>query len=118
MKQLVKTFPLLFLLLLTTQCRKQPAKATGLVTEKAMVVSARKEASIVGSAILERGGNAFDAMVGTELALAVLLLPILSLEILGVADLWYTEKAMVMLVLSIIVKKHLCLPIRICIWIP
>ena len=71
MKQLVKTFPLLFLLLLTTQCRKQPAKATGLVTEKAMVVSARKEASIVGSAILERGGNAFDAMVGTELALAV-----------------------------------------------
>ncbi|MCP4976179.1 MAG: gamma-glutamyltransferase [Maribacter sp.] len=71
MKQLFKTFPLLFLLLILTQCRKQPAKATGLVTEKAMVVSARKEASAVGSAILKKGGNAFDAMVGTELALAV-----------------------------------------------
>jgi gamma-glutamyltranspeptidase/glutathione hydrolase len=36
-----------------------------------MVVSAREEASKVGTAILQKGGNAFDAMVGTELALAV-----------------------------------------------
>ncbi|WP_142786238.1 gamma-glutamyltransferase [Changchengzhania lutea] len=43
----------------------------GLVTQNAMVVSARKEASQIGSDILEQGGNAFDAMVGTELALAV-----------------------------------------------
>ncbi len=71
MKQLFSVFPLLILLLLFTQCRKQPAKATGLITEKAMVVSAREEASAVGVAILEKGGNAFDAMVGTELALAV-----------------------------------------------
>ena len=71
MKQLFRVFPLLILLLLFTQCRKQPAKATGLITEKAMVVSAREEASTVGVAILEKGGNAFDAMVGTELALAV-----------------------------------------------
>ena len=71
MKQLFRVLPLLFLLLLFTQCKKQPAKATGLVTEKAMVVSAREEASAVGVAILEKGGNAFDAMVGTELALAV-----------------------------------------------
>ena len=36
-----------------------------------MVVSARVEASKIGSAILEKGGNAFDAMAATELALAV-----------------------------------------------
>ncbi len=71
MKQLYKVIPLLFLLLFFTECRKQSAKATGLVTDKAMVVSAREEASAVGVAILEKGGNAFDAMVGTELALAV-----------------------------------------------
>jgi gamma-glutamyltranspeptidase/glutathione hydrolase len=44
---------------------------TGLVTDKAMVVSAREEASKIGAAILKKGGNAFDAMVATELALAV-----------------------------------------------
>jgi len=71
MKHLFKYFSLLLILLLLTECRKQPAKATGLVTDKAMVVSARKEASAIGTAILEKGGNAFDAMVGTELALAV-----------------------------------------------
>ena len=36
-----------------------------------MVVSAREEASKVGAEIMKKGGNAFDAMVGTELALAV-----------------------------------------------
>lgn len=44
---------------------------TGLVASKAMVVSAREEASKIGVEIMKRGGNAFDAMVGTELALAV-----------------------------------------------
>ena len=46
-------------------------KPTGLVTTKAMVVSAREEASKIGTQILKKGGNAFDAMVATELALAV-----------------------------------------------
>ena len=36
-----------------------------------MVVSARKEASEIGVNILKKGGNAFDAMLATELALAV-----------------------------------------------
>lgn len=36
-----------------------------------MVVSAREEASKIGNDILKKGGNAFDAMVATELALAV-----------------------------------------------
>ena len=44
---------------------------TGLVTSKAMVVSAREEASKIGVEIMKKGGNAFDAMVATELALAV-----------------------------------------------
>ena len=43
----------------------------GLIADKAMVVSAREEASKIGVAILKKGGNAFDAMVATELALAV-----------------------------------------------
>ena len=54
------------------QCRKTAEPApTGVVAEKAMVVSARHEASQIGVDILKKGGNAFDAMVGTELALAV-----------------------------------------------
>lgn len=44
---------------------------TGLVRSKAMVVSAREEASLIGVAVMKKGGNAFDAMVATELALAV-----------------------------------------------
>ena len=44
---------------------------SGLISNKAMVVSAREEASKIGIEIMKNGGNAFDAMVGTELALAV-----------------------------------------------
>ncbi|MDR6844367.1 gamma-glutamyltransferase [Flavobacterium granuli] len=47
------------------------AKTTGLISDKAMVVSAREEASKIGTEIMQKGGNAFDAMVATELALAV-----------------------------------------------
>ncbi len=52
-------------------CTAPTAEPTGLVTENAMVVSAREEASAIGVEILKKGGNAFDAMIGTELALAV-----------------------------------------------
>ena len=44
---------------------------TGVISENAMVVTAREEASKIGIEILKKGGNAFDAMVATELALAV-----------------------------------------------
>ena len=47
------------------------ASRRGLTAEKAMVVSAREEASKIGLLIMEQGGNGFDAMVATELALAV-----------------------------------------------
>ena len=43
----------------------------GVLAENGMVVSARKEASKIGVEILKKGGNAFDAMLATELALAV-----------------------------------------------
>lgn len=44
---------------------------TGLICEKATVVSAREEASQIGTDILKKGGNVFDAMIATQLALAV-----------------------------------------------
>ncbi len=61
---------LLFSLFFFINC-KTKAPEIGVISEKAMVVSARKEASKIGVAILQKGGNAFDAMVATELALAV-----------------------------------------------
>ncbi len=62
-----------FVCCLIISCKQEPSetKTYGLITENAMVVSARKEASKIGSNILEKGGNAFDAMFATEMALAV-----------------------------------------------
>jgi gamma-glutamyltranspeptidase/glutathione hydrolase len=67
---------LLILLIFTTlfiQCKKEESKPIelGLVTDKAMVVSAREEASKIGVDILRQGGTAFDAMIATDLALVV-----------------------------------------------
>ncbi|MBT8278169.1 MAG: gamma-glutamyltransferase [Bacteroidia bacterium] len=74
----MKKFALLSLLLiLFVSCRQSVKKEIvdesqrGLITNKAMVVSARIEASKIGSDILEKGGNVFDAMMATELALNV-----------------------------------------------
>ena len=68
---------LIALLLLILACKTETKPSAekipeiGLITENAMVVSAREEASKIGIDILKKGGNAFDAMVATELALAV-----------------------------------------------
>ncbi|QWX85107.1 gamma-glutamyltransferase [Cellulophaga sp. HaHaR_3_176] len=64
---------IVLMLLCFVSCKVEVTKpiTTGLVTDKAMVVSAREEASEIGSEIMKKGGNAFDAMVGTQLALAV-----------------------------------------------
>ncbi|HEX8562061.1 MAG TPA: gamma-glutamyltransferase [Flavobacterium sp.] len=61
-----KLFPSIFLLTISTALAQ-----TGLIADKAMVVSAREEASKIGVDIMRKGGNAFDAMIATELALAV-----------------------------------------------
>ncbi len=71
MTLLTKMLVLTAVLINSIQCKERPAEPTGLVTERAMVVSAREEASAIGVEIMKKGGNAFDAMVGTELALAV-----------------------------------------------
>src|SRR5690606_2672307 len=53
----------------TITTKKVEVKAV--IADSAMVVSAREEASKIGTKILKMGGNAFDAMIATELALAV-----------------------------------------------
>ncbi len=73
-----KLLYLLISLVLFTQCRQKKTNNTaiktlqkGVITKNAMVVCAREEASTIGIAILKKGGNAFDAMIATDLALAV-----------------------------------------------
>ena len=76
---MIKYLILLSIFFLTVCCesnvkKSDPVKVTnnkGLISQNAMVVSARKEASKIGSDILKQGGNAFDAMMATEMALAV-----------------------------------------------
>ncbi len=65
----ISTF--LILLFLVISCTTDRTKIMGTTSEKAMIVTARKEASKIGLDILKKGGNAFDAMAATELALAV-----------------------------------------------
>lgn len=69
-----KSILLIIISLVILSCKPSEntkVKNRGVTSEKAMVVSARIEASKIGTAILQKGGNAFDAMVATELALAV-----------------------------------------------
>ena len=68
----------LFLIIATLPvcCSEKTSKITedktfGLISENAMVVSAREEASKIGVEIMKQGGNAFDAMIATDLALLV-----------------------------------------------
>lgn len=68
MRKITFLFILIYISCIAQETQTRP---TGLVVTKAMVVSAREEASKIGVEIMKKGGNAFDAMVGTELALAV-----------------------------------------------
>lgn len=59
----------LFLLLVPNLFSAQTG--TGFLADSALVVSARVEASRIGADILKQGGNAFDAAISVQLALAV-----------------------------------------------
>ena len=65
------------IMLVFISCKKTPEltvvipQKRGLIGQQAMVVSTREEASKIGNEILKKGGNAFDAMAATQLALAV-----------------------------------------------
>ncbi len=71
------TIGIFFILLSLTSCKNESSIETpktenrGRIANNAMVVSARAEASKIGVEILKAGGNAFDAMMATEMALAV-----------------------------------------------
>jgi len=74
----MQKFTLLFILgFLLSNCSnkshipKSNSIKTGVVSDSAMVVCARPEASKIGISILKKGGNAFDAMIATDLALTV-----------------------------------------------
>lgn len=74
MKNCLLTLLILFSFIACKDVSKQhktEVNTRGTIAEKAMVVSARKEASEIGVQILKLGGNAFDAMMATEMALAV-----------------------------------------------
>ncbi len=62
---------LIILVFLIISCKSTAPKPTGIIANHAVVVSARQEASEIGLQIMRKGGNAFDAMIATELALAV-----------------------------------------------
>tara|TARA_R110002012_G_scaffold41736_5_gene114101 strand:+ start:2811 stop:4523 length:1713 start_codon:yes stop_codon:yes gene_type:complete len=50
---------------------KPKTEKAAVIADSAMVVSARAEASKIGADILKMGGNAFDAMIATQMALAL-----------------------------------------------
>lgn len=71
-----KLLPFAFISVFLFGCQHSPQNKTvsvgrGLITDSAMVVCARPEAAKIGIQVMKEGGNAFDAMIATDLALTV-----------------------------------------------
>nr|WP_317170081.1 gamma-glutamyltransferase [Rhodocytophaga rosea] len=101
---------------LITSCISQPAvpPAKGVKGRHGMVVSAHPEASRIGAEILKKGGNAIDAAVAVQFALAV---TFPAAGNIGVEGLWSIGWQMAPPVRSISGKKHRHYPKKICTWI-
>ena len=77
----MKPTHLILIALLFFACKEKPkaqaniekpkTEKAAVIADSAMVVSARAEASQIGTEILKMGGNAFDAMIATQMALAL-----------------------------------------------
>lgn len=75
---MAKNITLLLFIIILTGCSGKPGRTyvdviegRGIVSDSGMVVSAHSQSSIIGIDILKKGGNAIDAAVAVEFALAV-----------------------------------------------
>ncbi|WP_162053228.1 gamma-glutamyltransferase [Pontibacter pamirensis] len=68
---MIKKILIPFILIFTTGCQNRNLDEVGLITDQAMVVSAHPLASVVGVDIMRQGGNAVDAAIAVQFALAV-----------------------------------------------
>lgn len=71
MRKITLVLPLVCFLFACQSVEKPKEIQRGLTTHNAMVVAAHPLAAKIGKEIMQQGGNAFDAMAATELALAV-----------------------------------------------